>query len=659
MKAVSCVIAVVVLGGLCSVEMKGQSGHTGDLEGKYGENQKRFQHDFHSHGPPFRSGSGRPGKEYWQNAADYEIDVELKEEEHMISGSLTITYTNNSPHDLDFLWLQLEQNKFRPDSRGRKTTRWNGSRFRGDTTQGYGLSNVRVNHQGSSYEADYSIYDTRMKVRLNDPLKKAGNKLELSMDFKYEIPKYGADRMGRLETEAGWIYQLAQWYPRMAVFDDIRGWNNEPYLGTGEFYLEYGDFDLELTVPYDHIVVSSGVLQNPGEVLTDEQEDRMEKAENSDTAVHIIKPGEAGDPEKTRPMDDGKVTWHYVMENARDVSWASSPAFIWDAAKIDPEGGDKATAMSVYPEESNGDTAWGRSTEYLKHSIEHYSEQWYPYPYETAVNVAGRVGGMEYPGLSFCSWKATEGGLWGVTDHEFGHIWFPMIVGSNERLYAWMDEGLNTFINHYSTRNFNDGEYDADLSNMDKLVPALTDDDRERIHTYPDVLQPKNLGMAAYGKPAVGLYLLREYVLGKKRFDEAFRAYIDRWAYKHPAPADFFNTIEDVAGEELDWFWKSWFYSNDVIDQAVQDLSYVDGSPKKGALITVSNEGGVPLPLEARIVEENGEEGTVRMPVEIWKRGNEWTFRYESSSKIDSVQLDPANILPDVNPGNDAWPYGE
>ncbi len=460
----------------------GQAGQTGEHEGKYGENQALFQHAFHSHGPPYRSGSGRPGPEYWQNEADYDIDVTLKEEENRLTGSITITYTNNSPHDLNFLWLQLEQNKFEEGSRGHRVTPPQGGRFRGDTTQGFELSNVKVDH-GGQREPDYSVYDTRMKVHLEEPLEKGGNSLELSMDFSFEIPEYGADRMGRLETEEGWIYEFAQWYPRMAVFDDIRGWNNEPYLGTGEFYLEYGDFDLEFTVPYDHIVVSSGVLQNPGDVLTDEQEDRLEKARSSEETVDIVAPDEAGDPDKTRPMDGGTVTWHYVMENARDVAWASSPAFIWDAAMAKMPSGRKVTAMSAYPPESNGDTAWGRSTEYVKASIEHYSRKWAEYPYDNAVNVAGIVGGMEYPGLVFCSWKATEGGLWGVTDHEFGHIWFPMMVGSNERLYAWMDEGLNTFINHYSTVNFNDGEYEADLADIDKLVPSLTDEERERIHT--------------------------------------------------------------------------------------------------------------------------------------------------------------------------------
>lgn len=602
---------------------------------------------------PYRTASGKPSPDYWQNSANYELNVELSEEEHKVSGKVVIEYTNNSPQTLDFLWIHLDQNKFAKGSRGMDVTPpAKSTRFQGDTTHGHNIESLQIKDGMNSYKPERLIDDTRMKVDLKSGME-PGDELEVQIDFSFEVPQYGGDRMGRLKTKNGWVYELAQWYPRMCVFDDIKGWNVEPYLGTGEFYLEYGDFDLKVAVPRDHIVAASGKLQNPSDVLTDEQAEQLSKARNADEVIDIIPPEKAGDPE--RPEGDGKLMWHYKMEKSRDVAWASSPAFIWDATEAELPNEKNATAMSFYPIESNGDTAWGRSTEYTRASIEHYSEKWHVYPYRTASNVAGVVGGMEYPGLSFCHWRSTERGLWGVTDHEFGHNWFPMVVGSNERLYAWMDEGLNTFMNHYSTQAFNDGEYPTRYSDMDRIIDGLRNPDREPIHTYPDVIQGKNLGQSAYGKPALGLIMLREYILGAERFDPAFKAYIERWAYKHPTPRDFFNTIENVAGEELDWFWREWFYSNKNVDQAITDVSYMRGDPAKGALISVAERGGVYLPVEVKVIEGDGDTTRKRMPVEIWQRNEEWTFKVRTDSPLKKVSLDPDGILPDVNPGNDVW----
>lgn len=614
-------------------------------------NQPLFEAMNNYRATPYRSASGAPGPEYWQNRADYDIAVSLDPEAHKITGRVTLTYTNNSPDELEFLWLQLEQNKFTKDSRGTAVQPPRGGRFTGGTGGGYELSSVKVN---GNYTPEYLIDDTRMQVLLREPLEPKGGEIEITIGFSYIIPEYGADRMGRLETENGVIYELAQWYPRVAVYDDIKGWNVEPYLGTGEFYLEYGNFDYNITVPYDYIVAASGALQNPKDVLTKAQRKRLDEAAKSDKRVYVIKPEEVAKPEETRPKQKGTFTWEFRLENARDVAWAASKAFIWDAARINLPGGKTAMAMSVYPEEVASDEAWGRSTEYTKASIEHYSEMWYEYPYPTAVNVAGTVGGMEYPGLSFCSWKSEGERLWGVTDHEFGHNWFPMIVGSNERLYAWMDEGFNTFINHYSTLAFNNGEYPSDLTNIQRFVPSLTDNEREEIATYPDVIQSQNLGFVAYRKPAMGLLLLREYVLGKERFDRAFKTYIRRWAYKHPTPADFFHTMENVAGEELDWFWKGWFYSNKNLDQAVDRVV----SDRFGnEYIFLSNRGGLVMPVVLEITETDGDTERLELPVEIWQRGDEWIVRYEGN-EIESVAIDPDNQLPDVNTGNNRWPYG-
>ncbi|MGF1534542.1 MAG: M1 family metallopeptidase [Bernardetiaceae bacterium] len=613
-------------------------------------NQDLFNQMSDFRATPYRSASGMPGHAYWQNRADYQIQVSLLPKDHQIKARIAITYTNNSPDVLDFIWLQLDQNRFRNDSRGQATQPPQGGRFSGDAQGGYNISNVKV---AESYVPEYFINDTRMQIMLKEPLAPNGGKISFSMDYDFTIPEYGADRMGRLAAKAGVVYEMAQWYPRLAVYDDLKGWNTEPYLGAGEFYLEYGDFDYEVTVPTGFIVVGSGQLTNPTEVLTAEQQERLAVAQQSDKTVYIIEPKEVGKVKKTRPNpDQATYTWKFTMKNTRDIAWAASEAFIWDAARIQLPSGSPCLAMSVYPDESDGKKAWSRSTEYTKASIEHYSQKWFEYPYPAAVNVAGIVGGMEYPGVSFCSYQSKGERLWGVTDHEFGHNWFPMIVGSNERLHPWMDEGFNTFINHFSTEAFNDGEYSTRLGQMQFFSAFLNAPGRERIATYPDITQPQNLGIVAYYKPAIGLMLLRDIILGPERFERAFKAYINRWAYKHPTPHDFFHTIENVAGEELDWFWKSWFYSNDILDQAVLDVE----QEKNGtAIITIANQGGVLMPAVVEIEEKGGKKGRVQLPVEVWQRGNMWKFRYEAKDKITRVSLDPDKRLPDSNPTNNTW----
>ncbi|TAE05031.1 MAG: M1 family peptidase, partial [Bacteroidetes bacterium] len=318
-------------------------------------------------------------------------------------------------------------------------------------------------------------------------------------------------------------------------------------------------------------------------------------------------------------------------------------------------------AQSVYPTEVATKSGWARSTEYTKASIEHYSEKWYEYPYPNAVNVAGRVGGMEYPAVSFCEAEAQNGELWGVTDHEFGHNWFPMIVGSNERLHPWMDEGFNQFINHYSTSAFNKGEYPSYMNQrgmemMLYIMPELISKHRESIATYPDVVQPNTLGMTAYYKPALGLYLLREVILGNDRFDYAFRHYIKTWAFKHPTPIDFFNCMENASGENLAWFWRGWFYGTGGIDLAIKDVTYESGKPENGALITIENKGEIPMPVWIEVTEKNGNKSTVKLPVEIWQRGDEWSFKYPSKTNIVSVTLHKGDyVFPDVNKANNEW----
>ena len=424
-----------------------------------------FGHGFYSkNGTATRSASGKPGHAYWQNSADYKINISLDEENKHFTGSEVITYTNNSPDELDFLWVQVDQNLFKKDSRGNAIIPLSGSRNGAKGQEfdgGYDIGKVSVFYDSDrkrrkdarrQVNVKYDIYDTRMKILLPKPLAANGGKIYINIDFSFTSPDYGSDRMGVLETKNGRIFNLAQWYPRMCVYDDISGWNTLPYLGAGEFYLEYGTFDVHINSPADHLVVCSGELLNPEDVYTDTQLKRLEQAAKSDETVLIRSVDEINDP-NSRPQDKDRLTWKFRIENSRDVAWSSSKAFIMDAARINLPSGKKSMAISVYPEESNSMDSWARSTEYTKASIEHYSEKWLEYPYPAAINVAGNQGGMEYPGIVFCSWKSKNERLWGVTDHEFGHIWFPMIVGSNERLHAWMDEGFNTFINSLSTRN--------------------------------------------------------------------------------------------------------------------------------------------------------------------------------------------------------------
>jgi len=609
-------------------------------------------------GTIYRSGSGQPGPEYWQNRADYKISATLDIKTNSITGSETITYVNNSPDKLPFLWLQLDQNMFTKDSRGAKTTLYEGGRFGNQNFDGgYAIPNIKVVMDGKSYSPKYIITDTRMQIILSKSLEPKGEELKIEISWSFKIPEYGSDRMGILKTKKGPIYEIAQWYPRMCVYDDVKGWNTLPYLGAGEFYLEYGNFDYTITAPTDMIVVGSGQLQNPDDVLTSSQIKKLDEASKNNSTV-IIRSKEEVENLDSVSTATGTKTWRFIINNARDASWAASRAFIWDAAKINLPSGKKCTAMSVYPIESSADTAWSRSTEYVKATIEYNSKQWFEYTYPVAVNVAGRVGGMEYPGIVFCSWKAKKGRLWGVTDHEFGHNWFPMIVGSNEREYMWQDEGFNSFINIYSTMNFNNGEYEARRNSARGLVEFLLKKDSEPIMTYPDVEVPAYLGNEAYYKPAVGLFMLREYVLGHERFDFAFRTYINRWAFKHPQPKDFFRTMNNAAGEDLNWFWKAWFFENWKLDQAVEDVKYIDNDPSKGILITIANENQMAMPVTVEVKESNGKIGRVNLPVEIWHRGGKWTFKFNSTSIIDSVIIDPEEQLPDVNPDNNTWSSG-
>ena len=601
-----------------------------------------------------RAATGEPNTGYWQNRADYQITATLNDSSHLISGSVIITYKNNSPHSLPFVWLQLDQNLFNKESRGQTRMPVEGRSRYGDSKTnfngGYTISTLKVN---DVLVADYIITDTRMQIRLPKPMAPSGDVVKIKIDYSFVLPQYGADRCGILPTKNGDIFTVAQWYPRMCVFDDVEGWNTLPYLGPSEFYLEYGNFDFTITAPASHIVVASGELLNPSEVMTALQVTRLEAAKKSDKTVMIRSEKEILDP-SSRPVSKS-LTWHFKINNARDISWASSKSFIWDAAKINLPAGKTALAMSVYPAESNGEKAWSRSTEYIKGSIENYSKRWFVYPYPVAVNVASNVGGMEYPGIVFCGYQAKANGLFGVTDHEFGHTWFPMIVGSNERKYGWMDEGFNTFINSLARDDFNKGEYKSPASSMEFRAPYMFGENSETIMSAPDAMRENNIGNALYSKPGYGLQLLRNDILGPVRFDYAFRTYIQRWAFKHPTPWDFFKTMDNVAGENLSWFWKGWFVENYKLDQSIISVTYIKNDPVNGAIVTIANLDQLAMPINLFYETETGVNGTIKLPVEIWNNTNSKKIKLPSIEKLKKVMIDPDKIYPDMDFSNNEW----
>lgn len=632
-------------------------------ETKYSYSETFAPFFYTKNGNDQRAATGEPGAKYWQNRADYQLTAKLNDDANEITGTAVVTYTNNSPLKMGFVWMQLDQNLFKLDSRGSLIVPIAGSRNggRGQVFDaGYKIKSVKIlDAKNVATDVKYLVNDTRMQVYLPKELGANGAQLKLKIEYSFISPDQGSDRMGIMKTPNGKIFTIAQWYPRMCVFDDVLGWNTLPYTGPGEFYLEYGDFDISITAPAKDIVVCSGELMNASEVYTPEQVKRWAEAEKSEKTVIIRSAAEVTDP-KSRPSGKAELTWHFKLKNARDASWAASSAFVIDAAKMIMPSGKKSIAISAYPVES--DTAkngmgWRRSTEFVKKSLEYNSNKWFEYPYPAATAVAGTPGGMEYPGIVFCGARSSGRGLWGVHDHEFGHTWFPMIVGSNERLYGWMDEGFNTFINTLSTDNFNNGEFKGRPGNMHTTGANFTRPGLEPILSNgPDNLKEVNNGTLLYSKPSAGLVMLREQVLGPERFDYAFKTYINRWAFKHPTPDDFFRTIENVAGESLQWFWRGWFSNTWRLDVSVRSVKYTDSTDfSKGSYITLDNLEKMVMPVILEVKTKSGKTDRIKLPAEIWERNVSWTFRYPSTEEIESVTYDPDKVLPDFNESNNVW----
>ncbi len=601
----------------------------------------------------YRSSNGAPGPGFWHNEADYEMRASLDTKAKTITNDETVTYTNNSPDALPSVWLHLEQNIYRSDSRARIANGGMQRRRKQPTeddtfnysTQGFIFDSVQVESAGKTAKADYLINDTRMQIQLPAPLRAKGGVVRLHLRYHYTIPGVWGGRTSWDHSKQGDIYDIAQWYPRMCVYDDLRGWDTLPYLGS-EFYLEYGHFDYYVTVPWDMIVAGSGELVNPTEVLTSTEIARLNQARKSDATVYIRKPDEVHDP-ASRPKQSGTLTWHFHMDHTRDVVWSASPAFVWDAARMNLPDGKTALAQSVYPPESVGPDAWDKSTEYVKNTVENFSRHWFPYPWPNAISVAGFSTGMEYPGIVFDGIDDKGSFLFWVTAHEIGHDWFPMIVGSNERRHAFMDEGFNTFIDIeesdlYANGKYGpkrDSEYSAGGEPPDMILKVLDNPNAPSLLFAADAI-PGALGHpVSYFKGAYGMVLLREQILGPERFDRTFRKYIRDWAYKHPSPSDFFREMESESGEDLGWFWRGWYMNNWRYDVAVDKID--------GASVTLSNRGQLVLPTPVEVVFKDGSKQRLRLPVETWLTKGTWTWNSDDHKPIASVTVDPDHKLPD------------
>jgi len=554
-----------------------------------------------------RTASGAPGAAYWQQRADYRIRATLDESRRTLTGLETITYHNNSPDALSYLWVQLDQNIYKPNSDARMTSTvpsreaWAnakdadaGLKFEGlrSTLAGpafEGGFNIGAVKDGSGRPLHYVINRTMMRIDLPQPLK-AGGRVAFSIEWNYKIneQKVLGGRAGYEQfDDKNDLFEIAQWFPRMAAYYDTYGWQHKQFLGSGEFTLEFGDYDVQITVPADHIVASTGELQNPGDVLTATQRDRLRQAKTAKTPVIIVTQLEAEAAEKVRST--ASKTWHFKAKNVRDFAFASSRKFIWDAQGFKKDSTD-VMAMSYYPKEGN--PLWEKySTQAIIHTIDQYNKYSFDYPYPTAISVNGPVGGMEYPMISFNGprpvkdkktgaitySKRSKYGLIGVVIHEVGHNYFPMIVNSDERQWTWMDEGLNSFVQYLAEQAWEEN-YPQSRGEPRAITSYMRSRDQVPIMTNSEsVVQ---FGFNAYAKPTTALIVLRETVLGRELFDFAFREYAQRWKFKRPTPSDFFRTMEDASGTDLDWFWRGWFYTIDNVDVSIDGITEMNVSTK-------------------------------------------------------------------------------
>ncbi|MFZ9660522.1 MAG: M1 family metallopeptidase [Chitinophagaceae bacterium] len=652
----------------------------GQLDRNPGSNHgnKFEQLDFLLQSPnEYRTASGAPGPRYWQQRADYDINVELDEAKNILTGSETVTYYNNSPDVLSYIWLQIDENFHRATTDANQSEK--GS-IPGKVTENYlsELNNSRLNGLGINIRSltdvtgnklNYVINQTMLRIDLPAPLQ-PGQKYVFKVSWDYKInEKSRGDRGGfeHFSDDDNNLYSITQFYPRLAVYSDFQGWQTIQFTGGAEFTLTFGNFKMKITVPADHVVAATGECKNLSAVLSGKQMQRWQQAQTATAPVEIITLQEAIEASKTKSKE--KKTWIFEANNVRDVAFNASRRLVWDAQPIQVEG-RKVMCMSFYGKEAY--PLYSKySTKAVAHTINVYSRMTIPYPYPVAQSVEAAIG-MEYPMLAMNYGRADEKGNYSqalrngaisVIIHEVGHNFFPMIVNSDERQWWWMDEGLNSFCQYVAEQGF-EKDYPSRRGPAKNIVSymKLPKDQLEPIMTKGDVLA--NVGSNAYGKASTGLNILRETIMGKEMFDFAFKQYAKRWAFKHPTPADLFRTMEDASAHDLDWFWRGWFFGTDPVDIALDSVKWAKpadgyvGDPLYLYELNFSNKGGMIMPVIVEWTYKDGSKEVDRIPVAVWM-SNEKHFSkvFNKSKEVASIRLDPNYETADIDESNGTWPH--
>ena len=597
-----------------------------------------------------RTRTGVPGPRYWQQWADYKLSAELNPVSKRMTGSGTITYSNRSPDTLHTVYVQLLQNIFAPNARHNTGVPWSveGIEFGKVAAQGSTLA------AGGGEGPGYEVNGTIMRLRLPKPLVPGGT-VDLAFDWKLRVPPDGAPRGG----QDGEVYYMNYWYPQMAVYDDVNGWQIDQYVGNAEFYMGYGNYDVSLTLPAGWLVTATGTLQNPDEVLTQQTRARLDSARSDTGVVHVVTDVDREPGRSTTAGKDGKLTWHFRAQNVRDVSWAASSRYLWDATNAavgdaNNDGRPDTTLIQAFWRPEQRVNHWDESARYSRYSIEYYSKYlWpYPYPHMTAVDGPNSCGGMEYPMMTCIGGQWDTLGMYEVTTHEIGHMWFPMMVGSDEKRFAWMDEGLTQFDQSQSMDAFFKGFDDEERNRKNYLDAASSGDEVELMHHGDRFPSYNAYGVAAYYKPATVMVALRG-VLGRDLFHKAFTEYGRRWQYKHPTPYDFFDTFDDVSGRDLSWFWRTWFFETWRLDQAIDSVATVGDSVEIG----IENRGRAPMPVPLVVTRADGKVDSLTVPVDVWLGGaKRTTVRVAREPAVKSIEIDPGHDFPDVDRDNQRWP---
>jgi len=601
-----------------------------------------------------RTEDGRPGPEYWQQRISYRIDAELDPSTAELQGVGEVVYRNESPDTLADLVFHLYQNLFSPGvERTRTVPLTGGMRIDRVSVDGIPAAPVEAG-RGTGLGASYRIDGTLMELRLPASLL-PGDSVVIGLAWHFEVPPRGAPRTGHIDHR---LYNIAQWYPQVAVYDDLRGWHRLPYLGNGEFYQEYADFDVSITLPEGWLVGATGVLQNPEEVLSEVVRRRLELVLERDTVIHVVTEDDLGPGLATERAPGGQLTWRYRARDVRDFAWGTSDRYLWDATRAllpDPVDPGEVRPVPIYTLYRPQVSSWRDAATYARHALSYFAERLHPYVYPQLTALEGPVGGMEYPMVVFVGGFPDPRSLYGTIAHEVAHQWFPMMVGNDETSFAWQDEGLATYIEEHAIADYFSDPHPFAVPLNQYLQIAGTDYETPMMR--PADLYPSYaaFGIASYFKPAVLLRALGG-VIGRDQVEEALREYARRWFLKHPYPHDFFKTVESVAGRSLDWFWTPWWYGTGVFDQGIAGVSTEPISGGERVVITVEDRGQNPLPTTIVVTTEGGQVRRAEIPIEKWLSGARTTsVTLDLPGRVVRVELDPERIFPDIDRSNNVW----